>query len=312
MKKKIVTLIKFIILVAIFYALLVFNIFNIGEKLVPTPKDYIKMDQPPQNEEIEQTYLEINTGTEIQTWHFAANTTTNLETLCMNNIVVCDKIHFNGKFTDMEKYNYIKPISKTVEFIDNNGNQDKDIKEVIGEITINKEIGDTRGKVKGRDTIIFNIGGVRTRNEFMELSTHEIWHITDLWYIQWISSKKDKNYTEFDRAVFKIDDLSLLFYKLSRDAENIKKAIAKAKDFCSGYGMTDPFEDFAECFNLYTNHNSFFRQIAKVNSTLYKKYNFIAGIFDGQYINANKKDLDLKEIKNSTIRRPRDTTKISN
>ena len=74
--------------------------------------------------------------------------------------------------------------------------------------------------------------------------------------------------------------------------------------------MSDPFEDFAECFNLYTNHNSLFRQIAKTNTTLKKKYNFIASIFDGQYISSNSKELSL--TKTNTTRRPRDTTKINN
>ena len=74
--------------------------------------------------------------------------------------------------------------------------------------------------------------------------------------------------------------------------------------------MTDPFEDFAECFNLYTNHNSLFKQIAKTNSLLKKKYNIIASVFDGQYINTNTQDLTL--IATDTTRRPRDTTKLTN
>ena len=73
--------------------------------------------------------------------------------------------------------------------------------------------------------------------------------------------------------------------------------------------MSDPFEDFAECFNLYTNHNSFFRQIAKTNPILKKKYNHIANIFEGEYISSNSQDLKL--IKTNSTRRPRDTTKLS-
>ena len=110
--------------------------------------------------------------------------------------------------------------------------------------------------------------------------------------------------------MFAINDLSLSFYRLSRDKETIRKAEAKKKDFCSGYGMSDPFEDFAECFNLYTNHNSFFRQAAKSDSILKKKYNFIANIFSGKYISYNSQDITL--IKTNTSRRPRDTTKLSN
>ncbi|MEI6672390.1 MAG: hypothetical protein WCL02_03350 [bacterium] len=73
--------------------------------------------------------------------------------------------------------------------------------------------------------------------------------------------------------------------------------------------MSDPFEDFAECFNLYINHNSLFKQIAKTNTILKKKYNIIASIFDGQYLLANTKDLTL--ITSNNTRRPRDTTKIN-
>lgn len=109
--------------------------------------------------------------------------------------------------------------------------------------------------------------------------------------------------------VFRIDDLSLVFYKVSRDNETIRKAEAKKKDFCSGYGMSDPFEDFSECFNLYINHNILFRQMAKSNTALKKKYNFIASIFDGKYISSNSSELDL--VKKDVTRRPRDTTKIA-
>lgn len=110
--------------------------------------------------------------------------------------------------------------------------------------------------------------------------------------------------------VFSVNDPSLSFYKLSRSNETIRKAEAKKKDFCSGYGMSDPFEDLAECFNLYINHNSLFRQIAKTNSALKSKYNFIANIFDGHYISSNSKDLAL--VKTNISRRPWDTTKLSN
>lgn len=48
--------------------------------------------------------------------------------------------------------------------------------------------------------------------------------------------------------------------------------------------MSDPFEDFSECFNMYINHNIFFREIAKKNPLLKKKYNLLASIFNNQYL----------------------------
>jgi hypothetical protein len=67
-------------------------------------------------------------------------------------------------------------------------------------------------------------------------------------------------------------------------------------------------EDLAECFNLYVNHNSLFKQLAKSNTNLKKKYNFIANMFDGNYMNSSQSDLDL--IKNNLSWRPWDTTRI--
>jgi len=306
MKSKIITLIKFIIVIAIFYAILASNVFHIGEKLVPSSKDYLKVNIPTENQDLEQTYLEENIPTTEQTGHFAANDINNLETLC-NSITICDKIDFNGNFTDSERYNYTKIISKIVLFIEDNSNEDNNIQEVIDTIKINKEKGNRRGYAT-RDSIIFNIWSVQSRKELIDLSTHEMGHITDLWYIQWSSSRKDKLFTEFGKVKFEINDPSLSYYKISRSKETIRKAEAKKKDFCSGYGMSNPFEDFSECFNLYINHNSFFKQIAKTNIILKAKYNYIAGIFDGKYISSNSADLTL--IKINTTRRPRDTTKL--
>lgn len=296
------------IFVAIFYACLMLNIFHLGEKLVPSPKDYLEINIPTEDKDLEQQYLEIDTTTQTQTGHFAASTTNDLESIC-ESTNLCDKITFKGSFTDTEKYRYTKIISKIVDFIDKNAEQDKNIEDVIDSMEISKLNGDRRWYAT-RDSIIFNLWSVKSQKEFIQLTTHEMGHITDLGYIQWSSSKKDKNYTEFGKVKFSIDDLSLSFYKISRSKETIRKSAAKKKDFCSGYGMSDPFEDFSECFNLYTNHNSFFRQIAKTNTILKKKYNFIASIFDGQYISSNSKDLTL--IKTNTTRRPRDTTKLSN
>ena len=74
--------------------------------------------------------------------------------------------------------------------------------------------------------------------------------------------------------------------------------------------MYDPFEDFSECFNLFLNHNGFFKTAAQKNSILKSKYNFIAAIFDGNYIKDNKSDKLL--LSQNTSWRPRDTTRINN
>jgi len=155
MKKKIIILIKFIIAVIVFYLLLAFNIFHLGERLVPSTKDFLEINVPQEDQNLEENYLNIDTTTQAQTGHFAASNKDILQALC-DRIAICGKIHFNGIFSTTEKYIYIKIISKIVQFIADNGNQDKDIKEVISKIDINKENGNRRGYAT-RDTIIFNL-----------------------------------------------------------------------------------------------------------------------------------------------------------
>jgi hypothetical protein len=111
--------------------------------LVPSSKDYIQVNIPTENQDLEQIYLEINSITKNQTGHFAADDITKLESLCTS-IEICDKIDFNGNFTDTERYTYTKIFSKIVQFIEDNSNADKNIQDVIKSIEISKENGNRR------------------------------------------------------------------------------------------------------------------------------------------------------------------------
>lgn len=134
--------IKFIILTAIFYALLSFNVFHIGEKLVPSTQDYTEIYLP--EEEIpENTPVEMDNNIQEETGHFAGSSTTNLANLCKR-IPICDKIQFQGSFSSTEKYTYTKSITRIVQFIDDNGKENKNIKDVIDTIEISKENGKRR------------------------------------------------------------------------------------------------------------------------------------------------------------------------
>jgi hypothetical protein len=48
--------------------------------------------------------------------------------------------------------------------------------------------------------------------------------------------------------------------------------------------MSDPFEDFDECHNLYLNHQNIFQNRAQRNTSLKSKYNYFANLYGGQYI----------------------------
>ena len=71
--------------------------------------------------------------------------------------------------------------------------------------------------------------------------------------------------------------------------------------------MSDPFEDFAECHNLYLNHNALFKKRAQSNDSMRQKYNFFANLYGGAYMFASSADLQ-KYTDNAT--RPWDTTKM--
>ena len=131
---------------------------------------------------------------------------------------------------------------------------------------------------------MLNLGYVTSNAEFLKLVNHEMGHILDLGILQGTDNTESSIYTEFGKSVFALDDISLKYYALSRDNETIRRSTAVKKDFCSGYGMSDPFEDFAECLNLYANNNTLFKTFALNNAIMRKKFNFIAGLFDAKYI----------------------------
>ena len=70
--------------------------------------------------------------------------------------------------------------------------------------------------------------------------------------------------------------------------------------------MTNPFEDFAECHNLYLNHHNIFRSLATTNDMLKNKYNYLANLYGGTFLSNSV--LSTNAIQ--TDRRAWDTTRI--
>lgn len=66
--------------------------------------------------------------------------------------------------------------------------------------------------------------------------------------------------------------------------------------------MTNPFEDFAECHNLYLNNRQLFKTMTNESWVLRQKYLFLANLFDNQVIQEGKSPLLYAG------RRPWDTT----
>lgn len=297
----ILILTKIIWAVIIFYLWLSINVKNVWEDILDSfRKDFFNI-----SEEKANTW-------EIEEIHFAASEEDmyfeNFEKICLSNTILCDKINFSWKYQNKEKFEYIQKSFSVSEFIHDTAIVWANFIWKINQITINKTIWDRRWYAT-REDIFLNLWSVKNLTEFHDLITHELWHIFDLWYIQGKSKKMHWSFTEFWRDVFSIDDISLNFYKISRTSEKIRKKTATKKDFCSGYWMYDPFEDFAECFNLYINHNSLFKSMAQKSTNLQSKYNFISWIFDWNYINLA--DSEKKLVIQDSSRRPRDTTRIA-
>lgn len=239
-------------------------------------------------DEITVLYNTLHQHKSIQTWNNLTHTSAQIlddnttRPWCTENIKICTIIN-NQLWSqeDINKYNTM--IIDTIQNIDNIlPSSYKKIEDTLQSIIIKKDNWWKRWYANHHN-IVINVDQL-SDEEFVEVLTHELGHIVDLWIIQWDSKKLHTLYTEFNKQQFSINDISLLFYSFSRDSEFERKKDSKKQDFCSTYAMTNPFEDFAECFNLYLNHNNYFNSIKKSSIVLEKKYNFLSQIFQNQYI----------------------------
>jgi hypothetical protein len=95
-------------------------------------------------------------------------------------------------------------------------------------------------------------------SEQLKVFVHELGHIVDIFYLK--------------KGI--LADPSDIFYAISWESFNTKKAGQKITDFVSGYALSNKYEDFAETFAFYIFHNEDFRNRAKKDSFLQKKYDF--------------------------------------
>ena len=254
-------------------------------------------------------YLENETKSEKQLADFNETQThwssSAFMKLCSKHTNLCNKISRAGVFTDEDKTLKFAYVAYLLKKLDENSTRWKEPSEALLAMLINEKSWARRWSAN-RTTITINLWWMNYDNEFFQVISHEMWHIVDLWWLQWTSSKKSPTFTEFNKAVFAIDDPSLEYYKYSRASETVRKSWMSREDFCSWYGMSDPFEDFAECHNLYLNHHDYFRKLAMNNSTVKNKYNFMSNLYWWKYIN----DSEARYENWSNSYRVWDTTKI--
>lgn len=229
------------------------------------------------------------------------------QTLCFSDFNVCMKTQYEWTFSPKDKFMYLASNIYVINTIAQNIQIWLDIDNQLEAMILNSSYWATRWSAT-RDTVTLNLWAVTSYVEYLWLISHELWHIVDLWIIKWYSSEKDENFTEFGKEVFSIDDPSLTYYALSWNSETVRKPEAVKDDFCSWYWMTDPFEDFAECHNMYMNHNEIFRERAKINDIMKQKYNFFANLYNWKFMFNSSSDLD--RFNSTPSRRPWDTTKM--
>ena len=225
--------------------------------------------------------------------------------LCWKYKTICNKISWAGNFTDEDKSLKFAYVTYLLKKLDANITRWKNPTEALLAMLVNESKWARRWSANWT-TITINLWWMKYDNEFFQVISHEMWHIIDLWWLQWSSNQKNPIFTEFNKVVFAIDDPSLEYYKYSRSSETVRKSWMTKEDFCSWYGMSDPFEDFAECHNLYLNHHDYFYKLALGNSTMKNKYNFMSNLYGWKYIN----DSEAKYENRENSYRVWDTTKI--
>lgn len=229
------------------------------------------------------------------------------QTLCLSNFDLCIKVQFEWEISPKDQFMYFASTMYVFNTISKNIQIWWDINTQLKKITIDSAYWATRWSADWTSVSI-KLWAVKSYVEYLGLISHELWHVVDLWVIKGYSSEKDPNYTEFGQKVFSVDDPSIAYYSLCRENETVRKSTVTKEDFCSGYGMTDPFEDFAECHNMYLNHNDIFKSWAKKNDIMRQKYNFFANLYWWKFMFASTSDLTKFNSNNSW--RPWDTTRM--
>lgn len=228
--------------------------------------------------------------------------------LTCSEVWMCDKVHFGDWYTDKQRTLYYTAILEVVSSIQNALPKTTRISDVLFSVSLSNTIWDRRWWGWSK-TIVINTKDISNTQEFREILTHELWHIIDLWVNAGVSLQLDQSFTLWWVAKFWVDDRSLDFYRISRDNTDTRKADATYVDFVWGYAMSNPYEDFAESFNMYIWHNDTFRAMTSWSEKLQKKYNFIQSIIWSLILGTDWKNVTT--VNANAKRRPWDSTRMS-
>ncbi len=231
-----------------------------------------------------------------------------LKNMCKYYDDICDKMKLESTFSLKEVYNFTVFTIYLTTQIDNNTILEWiwTLRDTLASITFVKDGVDiTRGKA-GHRNVLINTYDMRDSVELFEIITHEIGHIMWLWVIHDDDNPvKNTKFLEFDEPAFGADDRSLKFYNISWETDQQKRNSATNKEFISGYGHTNTYEEFAEFFNAWINHQTPLLQLAKTDDNTRAKYFLFKELFGRRYLNA-----DIETYRSlDTSTRPYDTTR---
>ncbi len=147
-----------------------------------------------------------------------------------------------------------------------------------------------RGMASDR-SIYLNFDKMDSDLEIRKVLIHEIWHIFDLWYLTSKEKKIITNFKDWSNDIY-ADDISLTFYSLCWKNEYEQNGNCKDTDFSSWYSQSDAFEDFAESYLLYIEHNWSFQKMMKESDIMKKKY-----ILMRKFLKVTPKTWEYKEYK---------------
>jgi hypothetical protein len=131
--------------------------------------------------------------------------------------------------------------------------------------------------------------GGMSKEETVAVLFHECGHIMDLGVLRGTAEAGLSAYPDGSVPTY-ANDPSTLFYAVSWDTSERRRADAQREDFVSGYAMEDPFEDLAESVVYNALHERAFRQRAKGNSALAQKIAWLERYVFGPHFQAAPSD----------------------
>lgn len=228
--------------------------------------------------------------------------------ICKKYSFICSIVSFDSTHTTKTKYIYLSLAIYTINQIDKLLVTETKVISQINGLTINGTQSDNRWYYTAQK-ITTNISIMKSYLEFIEIVSHELWHLIDIDVLVWNARYFDEQFTEAWQKNFRTDDPSLNFYRLSRVSESTQKKWSTYLDFVSGYAQTNPFEDFAETLNFYLHDNKAFNLMKQDNPILQKKYQFMEKLFWGKYLYAGWND--VQKIQKNQKMRPWDSTRFN-